>query len=623
MDRVTFVKCNAFNKERIITVDKKTIKTTLPVEVGDLVLNYQPLFIKVDISKKNILRHFARWKLPPIYDTLKQHGKVHTHLCSLAEQWHHSHNMDILTLCLNNVEQAQVLLENWHRFFNLRPLYLLGLTDAEIEKYPYSCQEIYNKCIINPYLIYTLPIHKCHTIMDLLMKPREYHPLSLTIREIYNNVITKHWSCTPGVVKEIGDYDLIVDNHFTYIKYYHEVEQFIVQWIKQLLATDCKDMIPYPAVCDAELSDDQCAAIQGGLDRPLSIITAGAGYGKTRVIAEIIKNLDMRHLNYILCSFTGKAVSKLREVTHVNALTMHKLIYNAKSVPCEKIWDYVIIDEVSMVTTDLMYQFLQHYKMHQVILVGDVNQLEPIEAGSFLHQLIKSSVVPTYYLTKNHRQVEGDGISLNATNMLKSPFQFIETDNFNIIEGNLQSVLTIVKSFYRAGISVHDFVVITPYNCYLAELNQGIQAIYNPIGSSTNFLWRVNDKVMLLKNITEKNIFNGLQGTVTAVSKLGVIVDFKEFNAHTFYFKGDMNVSLLQHCYALTIDKDQGSDHDYVIGYLGKNSSFLNRNRIYTLITRAKKACWIVTPSKTFLNAAANQLPLVRHDCLHEKLKLI
>ena len=413
------------------------------------------------------------------------------------------------------------------------------------------------------------------------------------------------------------------------------------------------------------------------------LLADGVVTHNTTCIKEIIYNLELRGVTYAICSFTGKAVARIREVTgKKNPATMHRLIssskkdkYDVKSDQFEKDiplsdYEHVIIDEASMVAEELLYDFLEAYPtIKRLTLVGDCNQLAPIGWGNVLGQLVISETIPTYKLTTNYRvfTVDGetDGVILNANAIIKHnplcAFNFVETDNFQLIEGPVERVFDIIKGCYDSGIDPADIIILSPYNKVLPEINRRFQDMYNKnqpfVVTSSGTKWCVNDRVMLTANDADIGVFNGEIGTVREITKSGIMVDFGQSGCHEFllepkpdrqfyqqgrtnrYYKrgnvadevldgdeGDapyertvLNLSL---AYALTIDKSQGSEWQFVVLYISEFNagSFLNRSRIYTAITRTKRCCWVVTSDIDALNMAAVKSPPVKHENLARRL---
>lgn len=389
----------------------------------------------------------------------------------------------------------------------------------------------------------------------------------------------------------------------------------------------------------------------------------------TRVLGQIIYNLELRGITYAVCSFTGKAVAHIRKVTkRQNPSTMHRLIYNAKKDKLDKRsnqfekdiplsdYEHIVIDETSMVTTELLWEFLQVYSnVSKITFIGDVNQLQPIGWGCLFQQLLKSETIPTYKLTTNYRVYtkngDRDGIVLNSNAIISHdmnyPFEFTHTDNFSVIEGPIERVYDIIRGCYSSGIKSDQIVILTPLNRSLNVLNYEFQKIYDEgarsVTDSRKMRWIVGDRVMLTENDKEIGVFNGETGSIKNISDKAILVDFGSSGCHEFlieptqmqrnyygqgqsqvYMKsgnnadevfdgdeGDSNnertVLKLTLAFALSIDKSQGSEWDFVIVYIEEFNlgSFLNKNRMYTAITRGKRCNWIVASDVDALNTVA------------------
>ncbi|HSW76365.1 MAG TPA: AAA family ATPase [Candidatus Saccharimonadales bacterium] len=672
----------------------------LPIRKNDLikgiiddanVLTHLPrVFINKDksniISNIKLALFINHDKATAIYKRIKLADKhVYDYIMLLSENYHKTHDCDII----NTIDDCDLakLLKYWYKEFNLRQLYLLNITNHDIRHYHDNTIMMYQQCLKNVFAIYTIQMDKCYNIYKVFGADAPHNndvECGKIIRFIYHFLIHKQWMCIPSsmVLKQFpmiknhidklkNDYDVVFDLNCVYLKHIYDMEIHVATFIKTMIECDpiinmndplnqfyiCKtgqEFIRYPVIKNDDMSKDQQVAIQAALDHKIVLITGMPGTGKTKTISEIVKNLDYRHLTYILTSFTGKSIDKLREVvlSSTNLATLHRLIYQAKKSITTTSYDVVIIDEVSMVTTELFYEFIKYYTMKQLILVGDKEQLPPIRYGSFLNELIKSKLVPTYYLTQNHRviNVSDDGILLNLYNMInadKAVFNFIETDNFNIIEGNIGTVCDIIRTCHDNHIGSDQITIISPYKKYLKELNEAYQFIYNKNSKSivdkTGTIWKENDKVILCKNMTKKSIFNGQHGKLIKILSKSVIVDFgsisgcHEFTLESKYrYKSkcddddsedddnELTVSKLKHAYCLTTHKAQGSENDFIIVYIDsdyESSSFLNKNLLYTAISRAKMMVWIVTTSLKLIDDAVNTILPYRCENLALRLK--
>lgn len=400
----------------------------------------------------------------------------------------------------------------------------------------------------------------------------------------------------------------------------------------------------------------------------------------TTCLGQIVHNLELRGVPYAVCSFMGKAVARIREVTGKrNPSTMHRLIANTRKNQFGKLsmrfdgdtpqvsYKKIIIDEGSTITTELLYDFIQAYpNIESIILIGDVNQLNPIGWGNLFQQMLKSETIPTYRLTTNYRVYntngERDGIILNANAIVSHdpqyPFEYVMTTNFSVIEGPIERVYDIIRGCYAGGVKAHQLVVVTPYNRSLYPLNREFQEIYSDgrrsVTDSRGVRWMIGDRVMLGENDQEINVFNGESGDILDITDKAILVDFGSSGSHEFlleptlqgqanynqgtsssYYRrgeqldgdeGDIDeertVKRLQHAFAITIDKSQGSEWDFVILYIDEfnTGSFVNRFRVYTAETRAKRCFWAVVSDIELFNIASVKPPPYRCDNLNQRL---
>jgi hypothetical protein len=653
----------------------------------------RPPFVQLSMDKDSVLRCFIRIlrgtgfgniKAHQLFDLFSKQGNgdnnVINTISELAGQWLKSQDEDLFIPYsgILNKEQMKKLLYWWHKNRSLRRLYLFGLTNREIEACRLPADIIYERCLSNPYTLPPISMEKCEEILNRQNKVG--HPDDIRcgqiIRKIYSMLEDRAWTGTPSnmmismfedmpkhLTKLKTEYGVRADLHTVYLGHPYEVETVTANkvqlWVEGNVVTGDT---PFETknretahFTNKTLTDEQKAAIQGALDYNISIITGSAGTGKTTIIGEIINNLELRDIRYCVASFTGKAVSRIREVIKRRSpSTLHRLI--ARSLSIAK-FGALIIDEASMVTTELLYDFLRSFSyFYKIILVGDINQLQPIGWGTMFEQLIKSGTVPIFRLSQNHRleKIDGDenGIMINANNLVElsnggdpdEPFDFVQTDNFQMLEGNIETVYDIIRLLYQGGINAKEVTVLTPYNKELAELNQTMQQIFNETSQSVidknGKLWCVKDRVMLIENNYNINIFNGEEGMVVDVSPQEIGVIFADGATHYFkmgkednaegkkddeheYREKDLTIEMLTHCFAYSIHKSQGSEWPYVIIYIpnsSTNSNFLSRNLIYTALTRAKRAVWVVGQIETF-RTAAYRTPPFRCENLALRLK--
>lgn len=627
-------------------------------------------------------------------------GMVCNLISEMAEVWNATEDESTLVPITTAIttDQAKKLMTNWYKQCNLRRLYLLGLNNREIRECHCSCDKIYRKCLENPFTVVQISMDKCHTIWDRIGKKytKEQERCGLIARRLYENSDRKSWTGTPSKIlasnfedcsqripEMKADYDIMTEMFTVYLPYQHEVEtavsRKIMEWVKNSPLPDelgdqkSSNKIDDPNFLKTTLDESQKEAIRGALINSISIITGVAGSGKTTVIGEVIYNLELMEIPYMVASFTGKAVARIREVIkRKTPATMHRLIAKAGSVPPFK---YLIIDEASMVTADLFYEFGKTFKWDfRVLFVGDPNQLQPIGWGDLFSQMISSGLVPTYSLNTNHRSdTDGtNGIKINSEGLIRyrqsiktqgnphenneyeEPFSFSMAPNFSILEGNMDNVFGIIRAMYQRQVDSSRLTIITPYNRDLRELNSTYQQIYNDgkpsIIDCKGQVWMVGDRVMMKDNNYEINVMNGEEGIVRDILDDGedeeapkIVIEFEDGAHHkfntiykdedygesptdTYKLKKVLTVKQLQHSFAVTVHKSQGSEWDFVIIYVPPNfntvTSFLNANLVYTSITRARRAVWMIGDITSY-NSSAIVSPPYRCDNLAERMKQI
>ncbi len=653
---------------------------------GDTLNLIQPPFVILGEDKNTLIKNFVTALRGTGFGTMKANDLLETlvlkagtlsnaitTLDRLSSHFNYKNNSDLgilgpYTVILKEFQMTR-LLKWWYRNRNQRRLWLLGINNTEIRNAKMAPEEMYKICLENPYKIFSLSMEKCDDISNRLGKEttpeiRKCATISRTLVEY----MTRGWTGIPsGIISKMFPdsakympklremFDVKTELHTIYLPYPHEVEVGLVD-----LVTNLMDISTLPhAMNESEitytrpdLSTDQKMVINKALNDNICIIRGCAGTGKTTIIKEIVHNLVEKGIQYRVVSFTGKAVARIREVIDKKEpMTMHMTITLGKNSKTEN-FSHLVIDEASMVTSELLYEFVQKFSHdYRITLIGDPNQLTPIGWGTMFDQMIKSLVVPTYTLTQCHR-VEGEdsGILLNASNIIECadpryngpPFEFEETDNFNILDGGLDMIRDLVKVLQDNGVPSNKITIISPFNKYLPQINQICQKIYNDIKRSVRdekgCLWKIGDRVMMTENNYKINVMNGDEGSVTDLTATQIQVTFKDGLSYV-YELGDgggngkdntdntntkkiLTTSSLVHSFAVSVHRYQGSESDYVIFYIpeSKPSKFLNRNLLYTGITRAKKLLWMVGDYDTMLRAATTA-PAYRCDNLAQRLK--
>jgi len=596
------------------------------------------------------------------------------YLCKLSDDYVKSKKREYIVQ-YSDVIRPEILskiLHQWNRDVNYRRLYLFGLTNKDIINSKLSTLILYSKITHNPYQINTLNLDKCKYIIDIMeveLSDEEYIMGMLT-REIKSNLTKYRWLFTPiSELKHkylasdesfekykqrlIEKYDILISNNNIYIYRYYVMSSYIATTFIQLSKTK------YPKITEIifnnnELSVQQKNAITYALNNGLTIIKGFAGTGKTSVIKELVDQINNHKMTSYVLSFTGKAVSVIiNKGENIVASTIHRfLISGIDSV------HYLIIDEISTVGIELMYNLLNYFKIiPRLVLIGDNNQLPPIDPGDLFQELLKVNFCESFHLDKIFRNSEVlgkdgslcNGIVENSLSIIKDfPVCLQEYDNFQIMGGGIQTIIKLVNTFKNNGIEKKDFSIIAPYNRCLNSLNCACQEIYAEGSYATDTLgrkWYIGDKVMMLVNNYEINVMNGEEGIVIEIDSDKIKVRFgtdtdtdSEFlfslNAKVLkddtdtgtevYEEKELTVDSISHSYAITIDKSQGSEWKYIILYIPSgtvNTKFINKRRLYTAITRAKLGIWCIVNSIEILNDCANTQEIFANENLSTMLK--
>jgi exodeoxyribonuclease V alpha subunit len=397
------------------------------------------------------------------------------------------------------------------------------------------------------------------------------------------------------------------------------------------------------------LAPSQREALKTVLTSRAAIITGGPGVGKTTLVNSILLILRAKKVECLLCAPTGRAAKRLTETTGLEAKTIHRLLEvdpatgrfqrnEDKPLDC----DLLIVDETSMVDVLLMYALLRALpKTSALIMVGDVDQLPSVGAGNALRDLIDSGVVPVVRLTEVFRQAASSNIITSAhlirqgrmpelrTAEAGSDFHFVERETPEEIAATLVRLVEdrIPKGHHLDPI--RDIQVLCPMNrgsIGVRELNSVLQGALNPVrqGEPTveRFGWRfqVRDKVIQTENDYKKEVFNGDIGTIEKIDPVEQELFIRFDDRLVVYDYGELDeVSL---AYAVTIHKAQGSEFPaVVIPVAMQHYMLLQRNLIYTGITRAKRLLVVVGQKKALGLAIRNDQSRKRYSGLLSSLK--
>mgnify|MGYP005793074675 FL=1 len=405
---------------------------------------------------------------------------------------------------------------------------------------------------------------------------------------------------------------------------------------------------------------DQKKAIINAVNSGVSIITGGPGTGKTTIVKCIIELLEAQRKKILLTAPTGRAAKKLSEATERDARTIHRalqvdfrskrFIFNEQNpLP----YNVIIVDEVSMVDVPLMCNLLKAVARDtKLIFVGDKDQLPSVGAGNVLEDMLTSGVISVAELTQIYRQSEKSLIISNAHKINEGEMPEIDNksqDFFFDAKVELEDIKTTIVNMVTTripkfnGIDSIKIQVLAPLKagvCGIENLNRELQAKLNPpknfrkeltVGQT---IFREGDKVMQMSNnydlewtrqvglYTENGagVFNGDIGYIHSIDvQTGEVEIWFEDGRECIYPRTEL--SQLSLAYAITIHKSQGSEFDVVIiPIISGPSLILNRNLIYTAVTRAKKMVVLVGEKKNLKRMIGNKFILKRHTALKKLL---
>lgn len=450
----------------------------------------------------------------------------------------------------------------------------------------------------------------------------------------------------------IGDTGLEHEVEAIYLPPYFFSETGCAKRLLRLMSVNRKikvdpDVIMKKVETESEITYDeiQLEAVRTAISAKVMVLTGGPGTGKTTTTLGIISAYKQAGCKILLAAPTGRAAKRMSETTGMEAKTIHRLLeykppegyQKNEEHPLEG--DVLILDECSMVDIMLMYNLLKAIPEHMsLILVGDIDQLPSVGAGNVLRDIIDSGSIPVVRLTRIFRQAQGSRIVMNAHRINKGEtidmrggkdadfFFAAKETNQEVVETIVQYCKTNLPRYYHVD-PLEDIQVLTPMQrgeCGAVNLNQVLQETMNP---SNIFLrrggtqYRLHDKVMQIRNDYDKEVFNGDIGNIVKVNMEDRELTVKFDDREVVYDVTELDELSL--AYAVTIHKSQGSEYPIVVmPFTMSHFVMLQRNLLYTGVTRAKKILVLVGEKKAVFYAIKNETTTGRNTGLRQRLAM-
>ncbi|GHT97618.1 ATP-dependent RecD-like DNA helicase [Alphaproteobacteria bacterium] len=451
----------------------------------------------------------------------------------------------------------------------------------------------------------------------------------------------------------LAEKKIVLDDLRVYLAGYYLAEVQIAKMLKEIRdsSKNTKEIRIDEALEQAQkklsisLAERQIEAIKAAITNKLLVITGGPGTGKTTITKSILEIISKITDKILLAAPTGRAAKRMSEASGREAKTIHRLLqfdplnggfkHNENNqLDC----DLIILDEASMIDTLLMYHLLKAIPRHAtLILVGDINQLPSVGAGNVLGDIIHSKAFTVIELNEIFRQAQQSEIIMNSHRIVNGKYPEINnsesSDFFFNSEDDQEKVLEKIISLVKTRIPkkfgydpISDIQVLTPMNRGIvgtSKMNESLQESLNPNGfeiTRGGRRYRVGDKVMQIRNNYDKNVFNGDIGFISDIDaenqQIFVNIDGNDIS----YEYSELDELVL--AYAVSIHKSQGSEYPVVVMPLVMSHyMMLQRNLIYTGITRGKKLVVIVGSKKAMFISVNNDKTMKRNTWLKERLK--
>ncbi|MYD63846.1 MAG: ATP-dependent RecD-like DNA helicase [Gemmatimonadetes bacterium] len=454
----------------------------------------------------------------------------------------------------------------------------------------------------------------------------------------------------PCVAQLLSEESIVVDDERVYLPHLYYAEQGAATRCYQLSQVQRIELGNIPAEIRAieqregvTFAPRQKSALEKALSHNLLVLTGGPGTGKTTTIKGLIALLEARNKKIALAAPTGRAAKRMSEATGHEAKTIHRLLkFSPSEMAFEKNFENpleieaLIVDEISMVDTVLMNSLLRAVPISaSVVLVGDVDQLPSVGAGNVLKDVIASGIVEVVELNEIFRQAQTSRIITNAHAINRGEMPYLQNDrdaDFFFLEvSEPDQVVEMVCGLCAARLprtyrldSIEDIQVLVPM--YRGEtgannLNRVLQDTLNPKGEEMTrggIRFRVGDKVMQVRNNYDRDIFNGDIGRIQGIDDDILRVRFQDRVLE--YEFSELDELVL--AYAMSVHKSQGAEFRAVVMPLTtQHYMMLQRNLLYTAITRARELVVLAGTKQALGMAVRNNRVAERHTTLSQRIR--
>lgn len=503
------------------------------------------------------------------------------------------------------------------------------------------------------------PLRAAEGILYVLQKLADdghvYYPEAELVDEAVKILDIEETIVRASLAAIIRENKVVLEQERCYLTRFHAAETGVAEQLGAVMSRPKRRTLPDQSATVSRveqelrlaLAERQREAVLAAVSKKVLVVTGGPGTGKTTIIRAIIRLYRASGQNVLLAAPTGRAAKRMSEASGFEAKTLHRLLEFSPSKrgfkknedsPLET--DLIIIDEASMIDTLLMYHFLRAVPLQAtLVLVGDIDQLPSVGAGNVLRDIIASGAVPTITLNEIFRQASKSLIVVNAHKINHGEFPYLNTDRedpqdfyYFQCEDPTEACSMIVDMCSKripAKFGYHpvnDIQVLSPMHRGIvgaANLNSELQKHLNRSTVEVTRAGRTlkaGDKVMQIRNNYDKDVFNGDIGRITSIDseEQSVLVSFDGRQVSYDFLELDEIVL----AYAISVHKSQGSEYPVVIlPVLTQHYMMLQRNLLYTAITRGKKLVVLIGTKKALAITIKNNKPQMRYTGLKERLQ--